>query len=213
MVAILGTLGFRPETLVPTIKSTEGLSTVVTFHSDHERSITATVDIQKLCELMEIKFVDREIPDAFDFMRVASSIQKEIEVLRDNGETIAVFNIAGGTRIMSACALMMCTIEGLNSVYVHDDTLEEIPLPLLQIRYSDVLTDVQKKILRYLLDNRGRSITQVDLAASFNMHKATINHHIKMLVEKGAVHLETNKLDCREKLVRVEDSMGLILRP
>jgi DNA-binding MarR family transcriptional regulator len=213
MVTILGTLGFRPETLIPTIKSTEGLNTVVAFHSDHERSISATAEIQKLCEMMGIEFVHREIPDAFDFMKVASSIQKEIEALRNKGETIAVFNIAGGTRIMSACALMMCTIEGLNSVYVHDETLEEIPLPLLHIRYSDVLTDMQKKILRYLLDNRGRSITQVELASSFNMHKATVNHHIKMLVEKGAVHLETNKADSREKLVRVEDSMGLILRP
>ncbi len=51
-----------------------------------------------------------------------------------------MFNVAGGTRIMSACALLVCTLEGVNCVYVHDDTLEEIPLPMLQIRYSDVLT-------------------------------------------------------------------------
>ncbi|MCE5296760.1 MAG: MarR family transcriptional regulator [Euryarchaeota archaeon] len=212
MVVILGTLGFRPETLIPTIRSTERLSSVIVFHSDHERSKDAAKDIRRLCELMGVQLIEREIPDAFDFMTVAKAIQDDILEARKKEETIGVFNIAGGTRIMSASALLVCTLEGLNTVYVHDNTLEEIPLPMLHIRYSDILTDVQKSLLKYLVQNKGRDITQGDLAKEFGMHKATINHHIKKLQEKGTVHLETKKGDGREKIVRAEVSMELLLR-
>ncbi|MFA5311862.1 MAG: MarR family transcriptional regulator [Methanomassiliicoccales archaeon] len=212
MVVILGTLGFKPETLIPTIRSTEGLGRVIVFHSDHERSKNAAKDIRRVCELMDVQLDEREIPDAFDFMTVARAIQDEILDARRRGDEIGVFNIAGGTRIMSASALLVCTLEGLNTVYVHDNTLEEIPLPMLHIRYSDILTDVQKSILNYLVANKDKDITQGDLAREFMMHKATVNHHIKKLQEKGTVHLVAKKGDGREKIVRAEVSMELLLR-
>ncbi|MCX8208024.1 MAG: hypothetical protein N3G75_09430, partial [Methanothrix sp.] len=71
MVVVLGTLGFRPETLIPTIRSTKSLDKVVVFHSDHERSRGAATEVSALCEAMSVKFVDREIPNAYDFIMVA----------------------------------------------------------------------------------------------------------------------------------------------
>jgi CRISPR locus-related DNA-binding protein len=212
MVVILGTLGHHPETLLPTIRSTKGVEEVVAFHSDHQDSLKAVEDIGHTCDMMEVAFSPRLIPDAFDLVSTAMEIQRAIMELRANNKHIAVFNIAGGTRIMSASALLVCTLEGLNAVYVHDDSHKEIPLPLLQIKYSDILTDSEKLILRFLLDKKGVEVTQRDLASALHLHKATINHHVQQLIEKRAVHLEEKAGDKRVRLIKVEDSMALLLR-
>lgn len=212
MVVILGTLGHHPETFLPTIRSARGVDEVVVFHSDHVDSIKAVEEIGRTCQLMGVAFSPRPIPDAFDLVSTAMEIQKTILELRRESKQIAVFNIAGGTRIMSASALLVCTLEGLNAVYVHDDSHREIPLPLLQIRYSDILTDQEKLILRFLLDKKGAQVTQKDLADELHLHKATVNHHIRQLIEKRAVHLEEKSGDKRVRLIKVEDSMALLLR-
>ena len=182
------------------------------FHSDHVDSIKAVEEIGRTCQLMGVVFSPRPIPDAFDLVSTAMEIQKTVLELRRESKQIAVFNIAGGTRIMSASALLVCTLEGLNAVYVHDDSHREIPLPLLQIRYSDILTDQEKLILRFLLDKKGAQVTQKDLADELHLHKATVNHHIRQLIEKRAVHLEEKSGDKRVRLIKVEDSMALLLR-
>jgi CRISPR locus-related DNA-binding protein len=212
MVVILGTLGHHPETLLPTIRSTKGIDEVVAFHSDHENSLKAVEEIGRTCQMMDVSFSPRLIPDAFDLVSTAMEIQKTIMELRVENKPIAVFNIAGGTRIMSASALLVCTLEGLNAVYVHDDSHKEIPLPLLQIKYSDILTDQEKSILRFLLDRKGAEVTQRDLASALNLHKATVNHHVQQLIEKRAVHLEEKPGDKRVRLIKIEDSMALLLR-
>ena len=212
MVVLLGTLGHHPETLLPSIRSTKGVEEVVVFHSDHHDSIKAVEEIGRTCQMMEVVFSPRPIPDAFDLVSTAMEIQKTILELRNTNKQIAVFNIAGGTRIMSASALLVCTLEGLNAVYVHDDSHKEIPLPLLQIRYSDILTDQEKVILKFLLDKKGAEVTQRDLAKELQLHKATVNHHVQQLIEKRAIHLEGKTGDKRVRLIKVEDSMVLLLR-
>jgi len=212
MVVLLGTLGHHPETLLPSIRSTKGVEEVVVFHSDHQDSIKAVEEIGRTCQMMEVVFSPRPIPDAFDLVSTAMEIQRTILELRNSNKQIAVFNIAGGTRIMSASALLVCTLEGLNAVYVHDDSHKEIPLPLLQIRYSDILTDQEKVILKFLLDKKGAEVTQRDLVKELQLHKATVNHHVQQLIEKRAIHLEEKKGDKRVRLIKVEDSMVLLLR-
>jgi len=209
---LLGTLGHHPETLLPSIRSTKGVEEVVVFHSDHQDSIKAVEEIGRTCQMMEVVFSPRPIPDAFDLVSTAMEIQRTILELRNSNKQIAVFNIAGGTRIMSASALLVCTLEGLNAVYVHDDSHKEIPLPLLQIRYSDILTDQEKVILKFLLDKKGAEVTQRDLVKELQLHKATVNHHVQQLIEKRAIHLEEKKGDKRVRLIKVEDSMVLLLR-
>jgi CRISPR locus-related DNA-binding protein len=212
MVVILGTLGHHPDTLLPTIRSTSNIDEIVVFHSDHEDSFKAVQEIGSTCEMMDVTFSPHLIPDAFDLVSTSLEIQKTIGDLRNAKKDIAVFNIAGGTRIMSASALLVCIIEGLNAVYVHDDSHKEIPLPLLQIKYSDILTDQEKLILKFLLDRKGKDTTQKDLANELHLHKATINHDVQQLIEKRAVYLEGKIGDKRVKLIRVEDSMALLLR-
>ncbi|MEM0448531.1 MAG: MarR family transcriptional regulator [Methanomassiliicoccales archaeon] len=211
MVAILGTLGFRPQSLIPTIKSTPGVDHVVVFISPAKKSKEAVAAVVDYCRTMQIKCDVVELDDAFDLMMVAEKVQDQVLALRSAGEDIAVFNIAGGTRLMSGAALLVCIFEGLNAVYVHDDTYEEIALPFLHMKYSNALTPVEKDILKQILKHED-GISQIELAKEMGLHKATVNHHIKLLLEKGAVELITKPDDRRKKIVRVQESMRLLLR-
>jgi DNA-binding MarR family transcriptional regulator len=151
------------------------------------------------------------IPDAFDLIQAAKAMRQEVRDLRQRSVEIAVFNIAGGTKMMSAAALLVCAMEGLNSVYVHDETYREIPLPLLRVDYSQLLTPAQRVLLTFLWKNREHPMTQVEIAQGMGKHKATINHHIQILEDKGIVRFEADRNDRRKKVVKVDDALELML--
>ena len=163
------------------------------------------------CAQMGISVDAVDLPDPFDFKSIALRIRSDIRKHRKEGKTIAVFNIAGGTRPTSSAALLTCILEGIPTVYIHDVTYEEIPLPLLRIEYSKVLSGEEREILKVLLAHRGEDITEVGLAGLLKKHKATVNHHIKNLIAKGAVRLEIHPQDSRKRVVSVEESTELLL--
>jgi DNA-binding MarR family transcriptional regulator len=211
MVAILGTLGFRANSLLPTIESTPGVDRVVVFCNDHPRALEALSEVRRVCSIMGIRIDRVAMPDAFDLLQAAKAMRAQVRQLKKDGQEIAVFNIAGGTKMMSAAALLVCAMEGLNSVYVHDETYREIPLPLLKVDYSQLLTTAQKEILMFIWTNRARPMTQVEIAQGMGKHKATINHHIQILEGKNILRLVDAPRDRRKKVVRVDDALELML--
>lgn len=211
MTAILGTLGFRAKSLLPTLESTPGVDRVVVFCNDHPRAVEALAEVQGICAIMNVRIDRVAIPDAFDLLQAAKAMRSQVHQLRREGHEIAVFNIAGGTKMMSAAALLVCAMEGLSSVYVHDETYREIPLPLLKVDYSQLLTTAQKEIMAYIWKNRARSMTQVEIAHGMGKHKATINHHIQVLEGKNILRLVEDPRDRRKKVVRVDDALELML--
>lgn len=160
---------------------------------------------------MKIAVEPVDLEDPFDFMKIALRIRKDIRRNKKEGRVIAVFNIAGGTRPASSAALLVCILEGIPTVYVHDVTYQEIHLPLLRIEYNKILSGEEMEILHVLMRNRSKSITEMDLASLVNKHKATINHHIRNLVVKGAVRLDKHPSDARKKVIRIEESTELLL--
>lgn len=211
MVAVLGTLGFRANSLLPTVESTPSVDMVVVFNNDHPRALEALDEVKKVCSILGIPIERVAIPDAFDLLQAAKAMRAQVRHLKQRGMEIAVFNIAGGTKMMSAAALLVCAMEGLNCVYVHDETYKEIPLPLLRIDYSQLLTPVQREILSFIWSNRSRPLTQVEIARGMGRHKATLNHHIQVLEGMGVLRLEEDPNDRRRKVVIVEDALELIL--
>jgi CRISPR locus-related DNA-binding protein len=218
MTVVFGTLGFRPKSLIPTLRSTQDVDKLV-FYCGADRSDPEAVEkvadakeeVINYCAQMRIAVDAVDLPDPFDFKNVAIRIRSDIRKHKMEGKAIAVFNIAGGTRPTSSAALLACILEGIPTVYIHDITYEEIPLPLLRIEYSQVLSGEERQILRVLRANRGNDITEVDLAALIKKHKATVNHHIKNLVAKGAIRLERHPQDSRKRVVKVEESTELLL--
>lgn len=218
MVAVFGTLGYRPKSLIPTIRSTPDVDKVVFYcgaDKNEPEAARKVADAKKAvleyCRTMRIAVEAVELDDPFDFKRIALRIRSDIKKHKREGKEIAVFNIAGGTRPTSSAALLTCILEGIPTVYVHDVTYEEIHLPLLRMEYNQVLSGEEREILRVLLKNKSKDLTEVELARLVGKHKATINHHLRNLISKGAVRLEKHKGDSRKKIVRVEESTELLL--
>ena len=218
MVAVFGTLGYRPKSLIPTIKSTTDVDKVVFYcgadKTDAEavrKVADARKEVLDYCRQMKIAVDAVELSDPFDFKSIALRIRRDVRKHKREGREISMFNIAGGTRPTSAAALLVCILEGIPTVYVHDLSYEEIPLPLLKMEYSQVLSSEEKEILRVLSKNRSRPVTEVELASLLGKHKATVNHHLKNLVEKGAVRLEKHPKDARKRIVTVQESTELLL--
>jgi len=218
MVAVFGTLGFRQKSLIPTIRSTKHVDKVV-FYCGADKSDPSVVKgvaeakkgVVEYCRDMKIPVEAVDLQDPFDFKGIAMRIRSDIRRYRKDGKEIAVFNIAGGTRPTSSAALIACILEGIPTVYVHDLTYEEIHLPLLRMEYNKILSGEERHILRILLKGRAEDMTEVQLAGAIGKHKATVNHHVKNLVAKGVLKLERHPKDARKKVLKVEDSVELLL--
>jgi putative CRISPR-associated protein (TIGR02619 family) len=218
MAVVFGTLGFRPRSLIPTIKSMPDVEKLVFYcgadKSDPEavkKVADAKRSVLEYCSSMKIAVDPVDLEDPFDFKSIAMRIRTDIRRHRREGKEIGVFNIAGGTKPTSSAALLVCILEGVPTVYIHDLTYEEIHLPLLRMEYNQVLSEEERQILGFLLKNRTKEFTEVELAKALGKHKATINHHLRNLVAKGALRLEKHAKDARKKVVRVEDSTELLL--
>jgi CRISPR locus-related DNA-binding protein len=210
MATLFGTLGWRPASLIPSIKSTKGLEKVIFYYSDHERSRKARDQVVEYCEQRNIPVRPIELRDAFDLIQIAKRIRDDVRRERSGGNAIAKFNIGGGTRLMSSGALLACVLEGIPTTYVHDDSLAEFPLPLLQIEYSKVLTPKQKETLLFLIGHDG-PVTQTELSKELGIHKATVNHHIKELRKKGLVSVTIDPKDSRKKSIEAAPFVELLV--
>jgi DNA-binding MarR family transcriptional regulator len=215
---VFGTLGYRPKSLIPTLRSTPGVYKLVFYFGadktdpEAEKRVSeARRSVTDYCAKMGIAAEPVELKDPFDFKGIAVRIRKDLRKHKSDGREIAVFNIAGGTRPTSSAALLVCILEGVPTVYIHDVTYEEIRLPLLKMEYDQVLSKEEKEILRFLVKRKSDLLTEVELASKLGKHKATMNHHIKNLVRKGVVRLERHPSDQRKKVVMVEDSTELLL--
>jgi CRISPR locus-related DNA-binding protein len=218
MVAVFGTLGYRPKSLIPTITSTQDVDKVV-FYCGADRSDPQAVkkvaeakrQVIDYCNSLKIAVEAVDLDDPFDLKSIALRIRSDVRKHTKEGRKIGIFNIAGGTRPTSSAALLVCILEGIPTVYVHDVTYEEIHLPMLRMEYSRILSTEERAILRALLSNRTKELSEVDLARIVGKHKATVNHHIRNLIRKGAVRLEVDPRDARKKLVSLEESTELLL--
>ena len=210
MTVLFGTLGWRPQSLIPSIRSTEGLERVVFYHSDHAKSREARVKVIEFCRALGVSAVANEVSDAFDLLHVASQIRADVRRERATGAEIR-FNIAGGTRLMSSAALLVCVLEGIPATYVHDDTYQEIPLPLLRITYGEGLTPKQREVLTFLVKNRERDFTETSLARALGVHKATMNHHLRELDAKGAIERLPDAKDARKLVIKPAPAMDLLV--
>ncbi len=210
MTVLFGTLGWRPQSLIPSIRSTEGLERVVFYHSDHAKSREARAKAIEFCRALGVSATANEVSDAFDLLHVASQIRADIRRERATGAEIR-FNIAGGTRLMSSAALLICVLEGIPATYVHDDTYEEIPLPLLRITYGEGLTPKQREVLTFLVKNREKDFTETSLARALGVHKATMNHHLRELDTKGAIERLPDAKDARKLVIKPAPAMDLLV--
>ncbi len=210
MTVLFGTLGWRPQSLLPSIRSTENLERVRFYHSDHVKSRDARSKVMEFCRSLGVSASAVEVSDAYDLLHVAGQIRADVREERASGAELR-FNIAGGTRLMSSAALLVCILEGVPATYVHDETYREIPLPLLRITYGEGLTPRQREIVRFLVKNPDRDFTETALARALGVHKATMNHHLRGLEDRGAIERREDPNDARRLIVKPAPGMDLLI--
>ncbi len=210
MTVLFGTLGWRPQSFLPSIRSTENLERVVFYHSDHAKSRDARSKVMDFCRSLGVPASAIEVSDAYDLLRLAGRIRADVREEKTAGADLR-FNIAGGTRLMSSAALLVCILEGIPATYVHDETYEEIPLPLLRITYGEGLTKKQREVLLFLVRNRDKDFTETGLARALSVHKATMNHHVRELEAKGAVERQADPSDARQLIIKPAPGMELLV--
>ena len=164
----------------------------------------------EFCRSLGVSASAVEITDAYDLLHVAGQIRADVRKERAAGTELR-FNIAGGTRVMSSAALLVCILEGIPATYVHDETYREIPLPLLRMTYGEGLTPRQREVLAFLVKNREKDFTETALARALGVHKATMNHHLRELDEKGAIERREDPNDARRLIVKPAPAMELLV--
>lgn len=210
MTVLFGTLGWRPQSLIPSIRSTVGLERLTFYHSDHAKSREARVKVVEFCRAQGVAVTPVELSDAFNLLRIVDRIRQDVRKEQASGAAVR-FNIAGGTRLMSSAALLVCLLEGIPATYVHDETYEEISLPLLRMAYANRLTPKQREVLAFLVMHRDRVYSETNLAKALGLHKATMNHHLRQLQEKGAIERVEAPKDRRVLIVRAAPGMELLV--
>lgn len=210
---VFGTLGHRPQSLIPTIKSTEDVERVVFYYGGDSEATRARDTVIDYCRSLRIPVDAVDLPDVFDLIGISKRIRSDMREWKRRGSKIAIFNIAGGTRPTSSAALLACIMEGVPTVYMHDVTHDEIALPLLEIEYSKILSPKERKILSIIRkkENRKKPLSGIDLARLFGVTKATMNYHIKQLLKKGVISLTIDPEDSRRKIVSLQPTVELLL--
>src|SRR5439155_22274793 len=101
--------------------------------------------------------------------------------------------------------------EGTRATYANDGTYQGIPLPRLRISYGEGPTPKQREALSLLVRSREKDFTETALAKALDVHKATMNHHVRELESKGAVARLSDPHDARRLIVKVAPGMDLLV--
>ena len=207
MVTIFATLGWEPKSVIPSLKIRDNVEKLVVYYSLDMRGEKAYQKLWEYCGSINLALKPVKLKDQFDLIKIANKIRKDIKTYA--GKEI-IFNITGGTKVMSSAALLACIMEGIPAVYCNEKTGMEESLPLMQIKYEDFLSTPQKRILR-IIKELGENCTAVMIAEKANLRKATVSHHVKELENRGLVIIETSKEDSRKKYLKLAESVALLI--
>lgn len=204
MTTVYGTLGFTPGKLLPTVRQREDVEALVFFHDEDDRSRAAARKVRDYCDDVGLPVTAHEL-DAFEILTCARAIRRR---LADHPTHEVVFNITGGTPILSSAALLGCVLEGVRAVTVDERTGDEVQLPLLAVRYGELLNDAQRRVLSHVLGNPGTTAGEV--AEALDLSKATVSHHVTNLRDRGLVEAQPGE-DGRVRRLHVIEAGELLL--
>lgn len=207
MVTVFGTLGFTPEKFLPSLRHHAPIDSVCVFHDADDRSHEAAEEVAEHCNEIGLPCETVEV-DAFDMLEAAQTIRGRVS---EEDPSSVVFNITGGTAVLTCAALLTCVLEGLRAetTDLRDKSQPPEALPLMTMSYKELLTDAQRKVLSAIADRSGK-VSQRDLTDILGLRKATVSHHVKSLKERGLVQGRRAE-DARMEYLEVPPSADLLL--
>jgi len=208
MVTIYATLGYVPESVLPSLR-TAGVERLVVFASAADTKVEAAVRrVKAHCEKADIPFTRVRIVKPYDLEYVAEVIKETMDEHKDEE---AIFNITGGTKVMAAAALIVCFLKGVPTEYAQERTMEVIRLPLMKIDVRSQLTRRGKDIVRFLLAQKDHCAPAAKVRKALGMEKSTFSVHLSRLREKGLVTVERDPRSARGQVVMAMPTMKLLM--
>ncbi len=200
MVVLFGTLGFHPEKLLSAIPGLDVPIDYVVIYSaaqakTKERALArvALKQVTDTLEAMGMSYEHREFTSPWSFSDMFRVLLRDLQSHRPEE---VVFNLTGGPKTMTVAATMACLMCGVRVIYVPEELAAPgapVELPLLRIRYSQVLTPSQQRVLRAIHETSPATLDE--LARYLRLKNATVSYHMERLEKMGAVtlHLEEGK--------------------
>jgi CRISPR locus-related DNA-binding protein len=208
MVTIFATLGYVPQSVLPSLR-TAGVEELVVFASMKDGKVEAAVRrVRDHCDKANIPFKRVKIKAPYDLEDVASTIKEMLD--RYNGRDI-IFNITGGTKVMAAAALIVCFLRGIPTEYAQEKTMDLIRLPLMKIDPKGQLTKRQRDIVSFLLKQRDLKASTSQILKETKMKKSTLSTHIANLKKKGLIIVEGDPESGRSRVVRAIPSLSILM--
>jgi CRISPR locus-related DNA-binding protein len=209
VVTVFGTLGFTPEKFLPSLRHHAPIDRVCVFHDADERSHEAAEEVAEHCSNIGLPCEAVEV-DAFDMLEATKTIRDEVTEVDPSD---VVFNITGGTAVLTCAALLTSVLEGLRAetTDLRDASQPPEALPLMTMSYKELLTDAQRNVLSAIAERNGK-VSQRDLTDVLDLRKATVSHHVKSLKERGLVTGQRAE-DARMEYLEVPPSADLLLEP
>lgn len=202
---LFGTLGFTPKKLLPST-NTRRVDKLVFYHDHHADSKKAARQVREFCREKKLEVEGKEL-DAFDILECAQTIRKDIHT---HGPQNIVFNVTGGTPVISCAATLACILDGVRAVYIDERDWSEKSLPLLTVKYGEILNPQQRRVLRFIA-GRKDGCTQANIMEATGLARGTVSHHVKNLKGKQLLVAEPDPSDTRKERLRALESAELLL--
>lgn len=138
---------------------------------------------------------------------IRDTIEKVSEILKntvndENGDKKekykqVLINISSGNKLLGCAALSAAFINGINAFGMDDETGTLMPVPILKLSYSEVISEIKVKILKSIYNSEGGHIESLEKLAEVSGYgKPMLSYHIhgarnsKGLVDLGLVETE-----------------------
>jgi len=179
-------------TLISTVGETEApILEGIRFCGDIRRIILLSSKdtsqiAEKIAEKIQIYEVRHVLVDAFDFSDVVNKI---VEVSREQ-EGSLVFDITGGTKIMSSAAVFSASFLNAKVLYIQykNDKMSPLWVPVVRISLKDYLRPMLISLLKILSEKDGISYKQI--AKTIDLSVVAVSSNMEQLRAKGLVEVE-----------------------
>ena len=183
---LITTIGEQEKPLYEGMKVISKIDKVYLLASDFTDNIAEKIkqNISNLYQADVIKINEKELDSIIDTL---------IEIHRKEKNSEFVYNLTGGTKIMSLACHVVASFLGERMLYIFkrgDNSMEIIEVPVLKYNLNKIIArdDKRHKILK-LLKEKPRTITE--LAKILKLEKATVSAgHIKKLKEQNLVEIK-----------------------
>jgi DNA-binding MarR family transcriptional regulator len=212
MTVLFATLGFTPEAVKPVIAWIKDLEEVILFHSKHKKSEKAMREIRNICRGLGVEFESHQVKDEYSLALSMREIKKVGGRYKDKE---IIFNVTGGTKMLTSAGLLVCILEGIKAVYVRQKDDKVLEVPLLKMRYEDLLSEREKELLS-LISTKCNDKHECELSEIYKeklskvkgegkVADSVITYYLDKLEGRGLIERVEGK-DKRSKLIKLKET-------